>query len=196
MKLVYGHGVNDSSIKQQHFVDGKLVGLCPAYRDWKDMLKRCYSAKYHALQPTYIGKTVCDEWKLFSNFKLWHDNNYVIGYALDKDLLFVGNSVYSPDTCLFVPRWLNNFTTERKAKRGGTPIGVCEYKISGKYGAFIHVEGKNVYLGQYETADEAHLAWLNAKLELVKSLKLKLDLIDSRLYDCLVKKYENYKGDY
>lgn len=97
-----------------------------AYVVWCDMLRRCYSEKYHKKKPTYKGCSVCDEWLLFSNFKRWFDENYIDGYCLDKDIIVKGNKVYSPDTCCFVPKCINSLLTNRKMHRGLEPIGVSK----------------------------------------------------------------------
>ena len=65
---------------------------------WKDMLKRCYCEKYHLKKPTYIGCEVSENFKNYSFFYEWCQNQ--IGFnnkdwQLDKDLLVKGNEVYS-----------------------------------------------------------------------------------------------------
>tara|TARA_B110000881_G_scaffold169774_1_gene153324 strand:- start:1166 stop:1795 length:630 start_codon:yes stop_codon:yes gene_type:complete len=70
---------------------------------WKGMLERCYSDRYQALKPTYIGCVVCDEWHNFQNFAEWFYNNHIDGFELDKDKLGNGK-LYSPDTCCFISR--------------------------------------------------------------------------------------------
>jgi hypothetical protein len=79
-----------------------------SYDYWRGMIRRCYSEKYHITHPTYRNCTVCDEWKCYDNFKEWFKINYYEIHnestALDKDILIKGNKVYSPDTCVFVPK--------------------------------------------------------------------------------------------
>lgn len=75
------------------------------YDLWHDMLKRCYSDKYHARKPTYKDCTVCDDWHNFQNFCAWFEANKpksMVGISLDKDIKIAGNKIYSPETCLFV----------------------------------------------------------------------------------------------
>ena len=62
------------------------------------MLRRCYDEKYHQKEPTYIGCTVCDEWRYFLNFEKWYEDNWydIEGetMCLDKDILVKGNNLY------------------------------------------------------------------------------------------------------
>jgi hypothetical protein len=44
--------------------------------------------------------------------------------ALDKDILYKGNKIYSPDTCVFVPQEINALFVKNDANRGDLPIGV------------------------------------------------------------------------
>lgn len=48
------------------------------------------------------------------SFKKWFDENYIKGYELDKDILIKGNRIYSPDTCCFVPSFINRLYTSSK----------------------------------------------------------------------------------
>ena len=114
--LVYGVGVNDAPYCTQPRIDGKQV-RCPAYSAWTNILKRAYSAKFHASRPTYSDVKVCDGWRSFSNFRSWWLDHHVDEFALDKDLLSDAG-IYSPETCIFVPAWLNSFTADCGASRG------------------------------------------------------------------------------
>lgn len=71
------------------------------YAIWNAMIGRCYNKKSKAYK-TYGAKgvTVCEEWKLFSNFERWYNENYIEGYHIDKD--FGGGMLYSPETCRFI----------------------------------------------------------------------------------------------
>lgn len=97
-KLVFDVGINDLP-RGSTKLDGKAHKF---YITWTNMLQRCYDPKWHARYPTYIGCSVVDEWKLLSNFKRWFDSNYIDGYQLDKDFVFTGNKVYSPQTVVLL----------------------------------------------------------------------------------------------
>lgn len=168
--LIHGVGINDAS----YVTNGKTV--CPFYSKWRDMLGRCYSKTTYR---TYEGCTVCDDWRLFSKFKAWMEAQDWEGKELDKDLLIQGNKVYSPDTCVFVSKEVNTFTTKCQASRGEYPIGVCLHKESGKFVAQCRVDGKKKHLGIFTTVEQAHNAWVNKKRELAIELA-------SRQEDCKI----------
>ena len=81
-----------------------------------------------------MGCTVCEEWLNYSNFKVWYDQNRIKGMALDldKDILFKGNKVYSPETCCFVPHAINTLFLNGKKNRGDLPLGVHFDKSKGR----------------------------------------------------------------
>ena len=76
---------------------------------WHGIMTRCYDDT-NANYARYGGKgvTVCDEWKDQEAFIKWYTENNIIGWAIDKDLLGDDNLVYSPSTCVFIPRGLNS----------------------------------------------------------------------------------------
>ena len=193
-KLVQGVGVSDSHYIAQPKIDGKVVA-CPSYRTWTGMLTRCYCKKYHAIRPTYTGSAACDEWLAFSNFREWWMEHQVDGWELDKDILSCGGKLYSPITCIFVPGWLNRFTSGHGAGRGEWPIGASYNKRDGKYQSNCKnpISGKVEHLGLFDTPEEAHLAWRARKLELALELKPKMDEIDIRIYPRVVEIINNAK---
>lgn len=132
-----------------------------ARKTWGGMLERCYSPASKNKHPTYSECYVCDEWLDFENFRQWFMANYVEGYHLDKDLSHLNNKVYSPDTCVFIPRWLNNILLDSRATRGEYPKGVSYCK--GRFKARYSNMGTSVYLGLFDTVDEAEKAYKHAK---------------------------------
>ena len=204
IKLVYGVGINDADYAVTRWetieVDGKrkqkLVWECPYYRVWHSVLKRCYSTKFQECFPTYRGCSVSEEWKIFSNFKLWMEEQDWEGKQLDKDLLFERNKVYSKETCVFVPSTVNNFTIERGNDRGELLIGVCWNKPAGKFKSSCRnpFTKKQEHLGYFTCELEAHQAWLKRKLELAHELAAVQT--DERVAKALVERYTNYCGGY
>ena len=186
-KPLFGVGVNDASYMTQPIVNGVRL-RDNAYRAWVDMMRRAYDQKFHGANPTYVGVTVCEEWHSFSTFRAWWLSNYREGYNLDKDLLMVGNREYGPDKCIYVPRWLNNFTVDHGASRGELPIGVSFCNQTGRYQSRCRnpITGKQQHLGRFTTPKTAHSAWLKRKLELADQLKAEMDYIDKRIYPNVV----------
>ena len=182
-KPLYGIGVNDADYMTNPMANGVML-WDPAYKAWSNMLKRAYSPRFHEKQPTYSDVTVCKEWHSFSAFREWWLDNYREGFSLDKDLLLVGNKEYSPDACIYVPRWLNNFTEDRGASRGKFQIGVSLHKPTGKYQSYCNnpITGRKHHLGSFTSPEAAHAAWLIYKMELADELKQQTDAIDHRIY--------------
>lgn len=201
-KLVCGVGINDADYVIQKgetikCIDGKikqkLIWVCPFYRVWHSMLNRCYSSKYQERRPTYKGCSVSEEWLTFSNFRAWMVTQDWDGKQLDKDLLFEGNKIYSPDTCVFVSGMVNNFTIDSGASKGDLMIGVYWHKSTNKFRSkccnpFIN---KQEHLGYFDSEQDAHNAWLNRKLELAKELAA--IQTDERVAKALIARYTNYK---
>lgn len=178
-RVVFGFGINDMlNVRGEKFYDA-----------WYQMLKRCYDSKFHAINPTYSDCTVCDEWHYLSNFKKWFDEHYVEGWQLDKDILVKGNKVYSPQTCCFVPPYINTLLINPKKNRGGCPLGVIE--IPNKtYIAMCRADKKHNYLGSFDTPEEAFQAYKVAKEAYIKEVAEKWK---DKLKPCVYEALMNYK---
>ena len=181
-KLVVGVGHNDSKYAVAPLIDGGRA-RCPAYKNWFSMLDRCYSGK----QSTYDDVNVSVEWKDFSAFLLWWKDNKKDGYHLDKDLL-TDSRIYSAETCVFVPPWLNAFTLDSNSTRGEFLIGASYNKHRSKYISYCSnpMTKRMEYLGYFNTQYEAHICWKKKKLEHTRALRSKMDEIDIRIYPRVV----------
>lgn len=128
------------------------------------MLNRCHNPAH----PTYIGCQVDERWKYFMAFRIWHlEQAPKRREQLDKDFLGDGK-LYSPETCCFIPWWLNLLFNNNKAQRGDLPQGV--HKIGQKFGAQLNRKGEVVYLGSFDTPEEARAVYLEAKAAYVERL--------------------------
>lgn len=166
LKLVFGVGLNDADYHVLTKVNGKPV-RCPFYQMWSNMLLRCYDEKFQDKNPTYIGCSVCDEWLVFSKFKSWMETQDWQDRQLDKDLLAVGNKVYSPNVCVFVDKATNLFTIDSGASRGKHPIGASFDNRTRKFRAQCSnpITRKNELLGYFTCPEQAHQAWRKRKHE-------------------------------
>lgn len=178
-KLLYGVGLNDTKGQSQ----------TAAYQCWASMLNRCYASISRKERPTYEDCSVCDDWLTFSSFKAWFDRCNVEGWHLDKDLLTPGNKVYSPYTCLFIPRGLNYFANSNARQRGDLPLGV--HAMNGRYEAGIRESGKRRHIGYFDTPQEAHSAWHDEKMKIAAGYKPLCDNIHPQLFRGLI---ETIKG--
>lgn len=150
---------------------------------WNAMLNRCYGKN-----KAYKNVTVCEEWHNFQNFAKWCTINYKEGYELDKDLLSSESTLYSSNTCCFIPRKLNiqirnNFCGE----------GYIYNKINKNYRVYFYIDGKMKNIGSYKTVKEAKLYYIKYKeIELYKILNEWQNVIDSYLVCKLKEKIEDY----
>ena len=190
-KLLCGVGFNDKT--KPVFVDGKIV---KEYDLWQNMLKRCFSEKLRTRSPTYKGCNVSDNFLNYSYFYDWCQEQTGFGkvdekgryWQLDKDLLLVGNKTYSETTCVFVPQEINKFFTDSGNVRGQYPVGVYFDKQKGKFRSQCKVNGKQQYLGLFNTHKEAFAVYKPFKEALCKQLALKWESeIDSRLFNEMVR---------
>jgi hypothetical protein len=161
------------------------VAKCHFYNRWRDMLKRCYSQKYLKKQPTYLGSSVCEEWKYLSNFKGWMETQNWKGKHLDKDILFPNNKIYSPETCIFILPSLNSFMSNSSLKNTSGFNGVRLEKRTLKWTARIWKENKAYHIGTYHSKEEAYYHY---KVERNKELLKWIEKIeDSKIKKALVK---------
>lgn len=205
VSIVHGIGINDADYVLHTFEvledrlkcgrkKRRLTWACPYYKKWSAMIARCYSDAYQAKYPSYRGCIVCEEWLLFSSFRKWMVGQEWEGLQLDKDLLLAGNKVYSPETCVFVPRRVNMFLTDCSAVRGNYLLGVSRNKNCSRFEARISVTttGKSTYLGSYVTEEEAHLVWKERKHQYACDLANSKYVVDERVADILRQRYKNY----
>lgn len=201
-KLICGFGINDADYKIHEYryeirEDGKKIRIpvwvCPFYTKWTNMIKRCFDPKHREAFPSYEGCYICEQWRYFTNFKSWMETQVWAGLQLDKDILFPGNKVYSPETCVFVSAKVNSFVLEHDSARGEWPIGVTKDVKTGRFLAqccpVVRVKQGNI-IGVYQTPDEAHQAWLEYKIQQAYILADMQE--DERVARAIIHRYENY----
>lgn len=148
--------------------------IFPEYQQWSSMRRRCRKNSVTALQlPTYKDCHYSPEWESFETWLEWarqqvgflnKDTNGKV-WHLDKDVVVLGNKVYSADTCVFLPHQLNTFFVPNESVAGGLPVGVTSHPSGGGFRARITTRSsKSTSLGVHGSAEAAHAAYREAKL--------------------------------
>lgn len=120
-------------------------GVEVLYKAWHDMIKRCYAIEHGSYQ-AYGAQSVrvCKRWHSFEAF--YQDAVKLPGYAykqtnesklaLDKD--HFGHKTYGPDTCIWLPMYVNSGYISNYAFEAISPEGEVFYHFSASEFAGIH----------------------------------------------------------
>lgn len=189
-KLIYGVGINDADYMIM-IKSGRSRIMCPFYSRWSCVLSRVLSESFQKTKPTYKGCTLSEEWLVFSSFRKWMIQQDWEGNDLDKDILFPGNRNYGPDECAFVSRRVNELLCNRGKAAGKYKKGVRYYR--GKYVAAFNIGDKNIYLGTFNTEEEASQAYNKGKAEEI--IKVSKEQTDPRVTEGLLRHARLILGD-
>lgn len=168
-------------MKKLHTRRGDVVKIDPVYQSWQRMLERGYSDRYKN-RPTYKDAAAVAEWHFFPTFREWAlSNGFDASLELDKDLLVKGNKIYGPETCAYIPKWLNQSLSSQQTKRGAWPMGVSyrqpkspmHNELNKPYLVYIKIDSENVYAGSFSDPFEAHAHWQLLKAEQIERIILK-----------------------
>lgn len=183
-KTIYGaacYGYGDFIAK----VQGKHT---PEYEVWRGIIRRCYDTK----SPNYrtyggAGITLCEEWHNFQNFAKWYTELplYGKGLHLDKDLLNMKSTQYTPSNCTLVPQNINSLFT------GGFKTIV--YQRRSKWVVQLQMGEKcsngnkrQSYLGEYTDKQEALEVYFKHKIaHVIKVANQEKANLDERVYSNL-----------
>lgn len=129
------------------------------YELWRGMLRRCYYMVDYNKNSSYKNTTVCEEWLNFSNFHKWAIDNYFEGSVLDKDTfqLNLENKIYSPETCIFLPKKVNGFMQNKFKVKNPYFRDGKKYEVRG----IEFLSGKSVALGCFDDLSESRKHILN-----------------------------------
>jgi len=141
------------------------------YETWARILQRVYCPKFHERQPTYSKVTMCEEWHNYQVFAKWFYENYIEGFEIDKDILSDEGKAYSPSTCVFIPKRLNSFLTNKQTANTSGYIGVSRTRNGLKWRASIKIDGKGKNLGVFEEVEDAVDAYKQARQAQVVALQ-------------------------
>lgn len=195
-------------------VDGKWIQKfnpepCVSYTTragvlWTNMNQRCKAGgSLQEANPAYEG--CINGFNDFQQLAEWCQGQ--IGYMskdengrfwqLDKDILVKNNKIYSPDTCVFVPKSLNCLLERRSNDRGDYPVGVIYLKKSNIFMARVNRATLQLKpnIEYCKTADAAFCAYKRMKEDHIKNVAdFYKNQVDPRVYDALYK-YEVHIDD-
>lgn len=128
----------------------------PLYKRWAAMKARCINKN----NPTYGGKGIdyTPEWENFEKF--FEDMKEGFQEQLELDRIDVTKG-YSKENCRWVTHNENNFNKTRQSNNISGKTGVSFSKDLNRYRAYITVNRKQIYLGQFKHIEDA----INARLE-------------------------------
>lgn len=141
------------------------------------------------------GEIKCPYERRYFGFGYWDKENYYKieseKMCLDKDILYKGNKIYSPNTCIYVPERINTLFVKSDKNRGELYIGIYLNK-DGKYVTQCRLvnpetgKSKQEYLGVYETQEKAFEVYKYYKEKNIKQVAdYYKDKIPQRLYEAL-----------
>ena len=141
---VYGVGIVGNKYKT--YENGKET---KQYKTWSSMLERCHSESFKEKHKSYKGCTTSNNFRHYTYFYEWCEKQVGFGqdnFELDKDLLIVGNKLYSENTCVFIPCEINQTIKFSKYKyRTFDELCVLEYNILTLAEKYKHVIDKRAY---------------------------------------------------
>lgn len=150
------------------------------YRAWSGVLERSSSIKFKEKYKSYKNVTVCEEWYNFQVFAKWFDDNYPkhidgIKFELDKDLLQrdMEDKIYSPETCLLLPKRINGFMVNLQIDNKSGHAGVYYYPKRSKWWAMTRSQDtkRTMILGVFETKEEAIVCYSENRNRMAEELK-------------------------
>ena len=140
------------------------------YKEWIGMRGRCNNPKYIPY-PRYGGKGICvaKEWdESFVSFRDWsYANGYSDNLSIDR---INPDGDYTPQNCRWVGKDIQAFN-RNVGKNNKTGItGVSYNRERNKYVATIGYQGGLVFLGSFDTTEEAKKARQDANLKYYGSI--------------------------
>ena len=183
-KMYHNIGYVDYTIE-----DISTVKLEPSYNMWRGMIDRCYG-NHKGNNKVYIGCSVDSEWHNYTNFKQWYNKNFyqIPGekMELDKDIKIMGNKIYSTNTCLIVPSYINCWFVKHRTNE--LAQGVSWHPPGNKHYRVTALPKHQLY----ETLEEASEAFQNYKQQVIQKYLIKNEeYFPKEVYLILLQKVQN-----
>jgi hypothetical protein len=189
------HGFYNSGGVHKTWVNNVKTKPCQLWENMKsriDYLPTVDEGKFGK----YSLVEVCDDWKDFQLFAEWFsqmvvDGKYNQGWQLDKDILFKNNTMYSPETCAFLPEEVNKALNIKSRFRGELPVGMSRYKDKPHLIAVEYRCKNKDFCVRFNTTDskieESFLVYKRARESYIKHLaNLYKNQLEERAYNALL----------
>lgn len=156
------------------FSDAKGFSESYTYKLWRHVLGRVFRKEYEA---HYSDCDIDELWLCYNNFAEWCHNQKGFSsfddkgerFQLDKDFKLKGNRLYSPETCIFLPREINQSIVSRRNYRGKNPLGVVKSK-SGSFHSNVLVNGVREFGKAFTDAELAFQEYKHKKESNIRRL--------------------------
>lgn len=200
---LYGIGyIGEGNYSSVYYRCGRSL-YTKAYTSWISRMGACYNPKSNR-HHNYKNAEMCKKWHNFQNYAEWYYRQvklYGSDGCVDKDLLLLGNTVYSEVTCSYIPNAINCLFVGNK---GSTIKGASYCKSKGKWVAQLqegsfNTKGKRTVtrLGTFNTESEAIAVYIHAKADKIRRECLKYqEKIPPNLFYKLYTGAENYINYY
>lgn len=162
-----------------------LGKITKEYTTWNGLMNRV------GRKTAYKDVVVSDNFKDYDFFYEWYNNQ--IGahcfdengrsFELDKDLLGDG-LLYSENTCVIIPKELNNTFKVFNKRNISLPLGVSKEGRKRHYKVALSIGGKHQHIGYFETPEEASNAYMAERFKRLLELIDKYPL-DNRVVDII-----------
>lgn len=125
----------------------------PIYAVWQTMLRRCDNPRSRSY-PDYGGRgiTVCERWHSFENFLSDMGERPSSKHTIER---IENSGNYDLANCTWLLRSEQNKNQRRRIDNTSGTTGVVWNASRGRWEAFIGDRGKRVYLGLFDTTEEA-----------------------------------------
>jgi len=133
------------------------------YISYYSMIQRCNN-KNNTSYYKYggIGITVCERWMKFENFIEDMGLKPTPLHSIDR---INGNGIYEPNNCRWSDKKVQSWNTKIRSENVSGVKGVSWDNKNKKWRATIHVNGRQINLGRFDTIEEASIVRKNSELK-------------------------------
>ena len=177
--LVCGVGINDADYQVSSVVNGKRV-LCHFIIGGTGLSNAVTETGHTANVFTKVAAwqtTGSRSWPSKTGCR----SSLGRGNSLDKDILRPWEKFYCQETSVFIPQWLNALCTESANRKSDLPLGVSRNPRSKPNPFMARIrgcDGKQFLIGVFPDPESAHVAWREAKANILREAVKRYELLD------------------